>query len=250
MVDCAGMWQRIAHRGAAGTRPELTAVGFERAIEIGVDMIELDVQLTRDGRLVVLHDLVLGRTVRGGGSVRDFDLAELQKLDAGSWFAPEYSDARVPSLDEVMEQTRGRVALNVEIKSPSGDWEATAQALLLAVDARGGGADSILVSSFDMGALRAVRASSATARLAVLWHTSDDLEEAFAHAAALGAEAIHPHHALVDGALIAAAHGRRLAVNTWTVNEPQRMRQLVELGIDGIVSDFPERFAEVARGSS
>jgi glycerophosphoryl diester phosphodiesterase len=242
------MWQRIAHRGAAGTRPELTAVAFERAIDIGVDMIELDVQLTRDGRLAVLHDLVLGRTVTGTRSVRDCDLAELQQLDAGSWFAAEYAGARVPSLDEVLEQARGRVALNIEIKSPSGDWEATAQALLQAFDA-GGGSGSALVSSFAMGALRAVRAASSVVRLAVLWH-QPDIAAAFRHATALGAEAIHPHQALADGELIAAAHRRHLAVNTWTVNEPWRMRELIDLGVDGIISDFPERFAPLWLGGA
>src|SRR5215813_7211563 len=94
---------RIAHRGAAGTRPELTRPAFERALEIGVDMIELDVQLTRDQRLVVLHDRSLGRTVAGQGAVRDRTLAELAALDAGRWFGAEYAGTGVPSLDAVLE---------------------------------------------------------------------------------------------------------------------------------------------------
>jgi glycerophosphoryl diester phosphodiesterase len=237
------MFSRIAHRGAAGTRPELTAVAFERAIEIGVDMIELDVQLTRDGRLVVLHDRELGRTVPGSGAVRDRTLAELQRLDAGRWFAAEYAGARVPSLDEVLELARGRAALNVEIKSPAGDWEASAGALLRALAAAGGLATT-LVSSFEMGALRALRAASSEVRLAVLWH-EPDVVNAFRHAAALGAEAIHPQYRLVTPGLMQAARRDGLAVNTWTVNQVERMRALVELGVDGIVSDYPERFAEV-----
>ena len=237
------MWQRIAHRGAAGSRPELTRVAFERAIEIGVDMIELDVQLTRDGQLVVLHDLVLGRTVPGSGSVRDYDLADLQALDAGSWYAAEYADARVSSLGEVLDLTRERVALNVEIKSPSGDWEATAQALLVALE-ENDCLETTLVSSFAMGALRAVRLAGETVRRAVLWNRGD-AADAFGHAEALGAEAIHPHHALVTPALIEAAHECELNVNSWTVNEIDRMRELIDLGIDGIISDYPERFAQV-----
>src|SRR6185436_16224362 len=104
---------RIAHRGAAGTCPEHTRPAFQRAIELGVDMIELDVQLTRDGELVVLHDLELGRTIRASGFVRECDLAALRALDAGSWFGPSFHDQPVLSLGDVLDLTVGRVQLNV-----------------------------------------------------------------------------------------------------------------------------------------
>jgi len=237
------MWLRIGHRGAAGSRPELTAVAFERAIEIGVDMIELDVQLTRDRRLVVLHDTELGRTVSGRGAVRERDLAQLQALDAGSWFDPTYAAARVMSLDEVIDQTRGRVALNVEIKGPAADWPSTAQVLAQLLDATGQ-VDSVVVSSFAMGALQAVRALGRQYRLAVLWHRAN-VDDAFRFAAQLEAEAIHPHYRLVSLRLVESAAKRGLAVNAWTVNEVPKMRKLVDLGVNGLISDHPERFAEV-----
>jgi glycerophosphoryl diester phosphodiesterase len=237
------MFLRIAHRGAAGTRPELTAIAFERAIELGAEMIELDVQLTRDRRLVVLHDRALGRTAPGSGAVRERTLAELQRLDAGSWFAPAYAAERVPSLDEVLDLTRGRVALNVEIKSPAADWHATADVLVRLLADTGATATTI-VSSFDMEALQSVRAVSGAVRIGVLWHQSD-VAPAFRHAAELGAEAIHPRHELVNDSLMAAARRDGLAVNTWTVNAVERMRALADLGVDGIISDFPELFAEL-----
>src|SRR5215470_4251056 len=130
-------WLRIAHRGAAGTRPELTRAAFERALEIGVDMIELDVQLTRDRQLVVLHDLELGRTLQGEGAVREHNFDELRALDAGAWFALEYAGARVPSLAEVLDLTDGKAALNVEVKSPAPDWQPTASAVVDLLTARG-----------------------------------------------------------------------------------------------------------------
>jgi glycerophosphoryl diester phosphodiesterase len=144
---------RIAHRGAAGTRPELTRPAFERALEIGVDMIELDVQLTRDGQLVVLHDRQLGRTVGGEGPVRERALAELQALDAGSWFDARWAGATVPSLDDVLGWTAGRAELNVEIKSPPLDWTATADALLTLLTDRQR-LDGTIISSFQMGRWR------------------------------------------------------------------------------------------------
>lgn len=230
---------RIGHRGAAGTRPELTRASFERAIELGADMIELDVQLTRDGELVVLHDRVLGRTVRGHGAVRDRTLRELQSLDAGSWFDPVYGAERVPSLDELFDLTRGRVDLNVEIKSPQIDWQATAKRLAekLKDPER---CRSTVVSCFDMGALHALRSESAGARIGVLWK-DPNLEDAWRQAVELQAVSLHPHWLLADAKTLQAAHERGLSVLVWTVNEPADIERLASLGVDGIISDFPER---------
>ncbi len=238
-------YQRIAHRGAAGTRPELTEPAFVRALELGVDMIELDVQLTRDGELVVLHDRQLGRTVSGSGAVREQTLAMLQALDAGSWFDARWAGARVPALAEVLALTAGRAALNVEIKSPAPDWEATAAALLTLLE-RAGRLDETIISSFDHGALAAVRARSRAARLGVLWHTAD-LEGMWAAAAQFEAVAVHPLWGLVDADIIAAARRRGLAVNVWTVNDSDAIAELVRAGVDGIISDFPERLPRAAR---
>lgn len=223
----------------------MTRVAFERAIEIGVEMIELDVQLTRDRRLAVLHDRELGRTIPGRGAVRDLSFAELAALDAGSWFGLEYAGAAVPCLEQVLELTRGRAALNVEIKSPAPDWDATAQVLVPLLD-NGSDLASTVVSSFSMGALRAVRQRSEAARIGVLWYEAD-VQNAFRHAEDLAAEAIHPHHKLVTAGLVERAHRAGLAVYTWTVNEVARMKQLIELGVDGIISDFPEKFADLER---
>lgn len=230
---------RIGHRGAAGTRPELTRPAFERAVELGVDMIELDVHLTRDQRLVVLHDRALGRTVAGQGAVRDRTLAELVALDAGSWFSPAYAAARVLSLDEVLELTAGRAELNVEIKSPARDWQATARVLtdLLGCHQR---LEPTIVSCFEMGALQAMRACAPAARLGVLWQTAD-LDAMWAHAAALGATSVHLLWGLVDEAVVRAAHARGLALIVWTVNDPDAIAWLAGLGVDGIISDYPER---------
>lgn len=233
---------RIAHRGAAGTRPELTAPAFERALEIGVDMIELDVQLTRDRQLVVLHDRTLGRTVAGEGPVRDRTLAELCALDAGAWFGPAHGGARVLSLDEVLALTAGRAELNVEIKSPPPDWEETASVLLDLLTARGR-LDGTIVSCFEMGALRALRQGSARVRLGVLWHTAD-LAPMWEHAAALRAGSVHLLWGLVDRAVVDTAHARGLEVIVWTANDPDAIAVLAGLGVDGIISDFPERLNE------
>lgn len=231
----------MAHRGAAGTRPELTLPAFERALELDVDMIELDVQLTSDGQLVVLHDRELGRTVKGEGLVRERTLAELCELDAGAWFALEYAGARVPSLAEVLEVTAGRADLNVEIKSPAADWEVTAEALVALLSGTGR-LESTVISSFEMGALRAVRERAGNARIGVLWDAAD-LDALWLLADGLAAGSVHPHWSLVDAALVDAAHSRGFKVFTWTVNEAGAVAQLAALGVDGIISDYPENLS-------
>jgi glycerophosphoryl diester phosphodiesterase len=202
-------------------------------------MIELDVQLTADGELVVLHDRVLGRTIGGEGAVRDRTLRELQSMDAGSWFDPIYADERVLSLDEVFELTRGRVALNVEIKSPEPDWQATARILAerLTDDDR---RRNTVVSCFEMGALYALRRESGEARIGVLWQ-DPELESAWRHATELQAVSLHPHRLLANAVTVGAAHDRGLSLYVWTVNQPQDIDRLAALGVDGIISDFPER---------
>jgi glycerophosphoryl diester phosphodiesterase len=238
-MDGSVAWLRIGHRGAAGSRPELTHPSFERAIELGVDMIELDVQLTRDRHLVVLHDRELGRTVAGRGPVREHSLAEVRSLDAGAWYGPAFVGLQVPTLDEVLELTRGRADLNVEIKSPPPDWAATAAVLRDVLD-RHDRMSSTVISSFDMGALRAVREAAPRARLGVLWQ-STDFAGMWAAAEELEAVSVHPHWMLADSEVIAAAHARAWQVLVWTVNEPDDIARLAAAGVDGIMSDYPER---------
>lgn len=231
---------KIAHRGASGSRPEHTRPAFERAIELGVDMIELDVQLTRDRRLVVMHDRELGRTVSAKGPVRECTLEELRAMDAGAWFDPAYAGEPPLSLDEVLDLTIGRVELNVEIKSPQADWEDTALALTHLLRARGCVASTI-VSCFDLGALERVRQRDDAARVGVLWQ-KPELAPMWQAATALGAGSVHPHWALIDKGLVETAHTAGLKVIAWTVDEPEFMREFARIGVDGLISNFPERF--------
>src|SRR3972149_9393656 len=110
----------IAHRGFSGQAPENTLASFKKARELGSDMIELDVRFSKDGHMVVMHDDTLDRTTNGRGKVADYTLKELKQLDAGSWFAPQFSDERIPNLNEVLELAKGKILVNIEIGTPSG----------------------------------------------------------------------------------------------------------------------------------
>ncbi|MFI5394660.1 MAG: glycerophosphodiester phosphodiesterase [Candidatus Binatia bacterium] len=237
-------WLRIAHRGASGGAPEHTRRAFERALAVGVDMIELDVQLSRDQELVVMHDHELERTTTGSGLVREHDFADLRALDAGSWFASEFAGERVMSLREVVLLVDGHVRLNVEIKAPSEDWHVLAKELTTLLR-RHGQLDRTVISSFEPGALQVVRTQASDARLGLLWQ-APDLTEAWRWSREVHAASIHPHWLLVREKFMCAARQHGLQAFVWTVNDVETMRELVRREVDGIISDFPERFRLVA----
>jgi glycerophosphoryl diester phosphodiesterase len=230
----------IGHRGASGTRPENTLESFRRAEALGAGMVELDVQRTRDGAVVVMHDFTLDRTTDGTGLVRDRTLAEIQRLDAGRWFAPSFAGARVPTLADVL----GAIALpvNVELK-PVGDDGL--EAAVLAVVAAAGAGGRVVYSSFDLGSLERLRARAADAEIAVLWETAP-AADALRCAKRVGARALHVRKDGVDDAMRTAATGAGLALRVWTVNRPAELERFGPAGVDGVFTDFPERFLQNA----
>lgn len=242
-------WLRIAHRGASGEAPEHTGAAFRRALGYAVDMIELDVHVSRDHELIVIHDDSLERTTSGTGPVRDQDLRTLRILDAGCWFGPAFAGESILTLDDVIAIVGGRARLNVELKSPRSDWEHQARRVV-EVLRRAGIIGSTVVSGFDPEALACVRDLSEEAQLGLLW-ANTDVEAAWDWARRLGAVSFHPHWMLVDAASVAAAHERHLQVIVWTVNELADMESVLAAGVDGIISDFPGRFDSiVGRGHS
>lgn len=244
-MPAPGHLLKIGHRGASGTTPELTRVAFLRALELGVDMVEFDIHLTKDGYLIVIHDHDLQRTTNGTGAVREHTLAEIKQLEAGSWFDPRFKGEAVLTLEEVIEIIGRRALLNVEIKSPPGDWSGTALKTV-AVLTHCGLLGTTVISSFEMQALQKVRELSPAARLGVLWH-QPDFEDAWSWAHQLAAWSFHPWSKVLTAEGVEEAHRRGLRVLTWTVNDPEEIEQMVGMGVDGIISDFPERLLHTGR---
>ena len=232
-------WLRIAHRGASGTAPEHTHPAFQRAIDMGVDMVELDVQLSRDEKIVVIHDDSVDRTTSGSGMVRNSTLAELKDLDAGSWFSPQFAGERILTLQELLALVAGRVRLNVEIKAPPDDWGVLVPALLDLLSEHGV-TETTVISCFEPEALQAVRRFDPRIQVGLLWHLPD-LEEAWRRCAELRATSLHPFWMLASPEVLQAARQRGLRVLAWTVNGQDAINALVASGIDGIISDYPER---------
>ena len=227
----------IAHRGASGSFPENTLAAFRAAIEAGAEMCELDVQLTRDGAMVVIHDDTVVRTTDGIGAVATMTLAEIKRLDAGAKFDDRFAGERIPTLEEVFDLVEGRCALNIEIKSEG--LETGVSELIRARQAFG----STLVSSFDWAVLARIRHIAPEIRVGLL--ASRWPARLIGAATEMKAAAINPRVDIITEDLCIAAHGREISVYAWTVDEPAEMRRLIAYGVDGIMTNWPGRLREV-----
>jgi glycerophosphoryl diester phosphodiesterase len=226
----------IAHRGASGTAPENTLPAFLRAVDVGAPMIELDVQCTRDGEVVVIHDWLLDRTTSGSGLVTDHTLAEIRACDAGGWFGQAFEGTVVPTLAEVLRAVP--VAINVELKALGDDRIAAAA---LAVVEQAGALDRVVFSSFAYGLLERLRACSARAAIGLLWQ-SEPIAEALAMVQRVGATGVHLRKDATTAEAVAETGRAGLPVRVWTVNQPEEFDALADLGVAAIFTDFPERF--------
>jgi glycerophosphoryl diester phosphodiesterase len=224
---------KIAHRGASAEFPENTLSAFDAAIAAGADMCELDVQRSADGALVVMHDDSVDRTTNGMGEVAALQLETIKRLDAGAWFAARFAGERVPILSEVFEVGRGRCALNIELK-------ASAIAAQVCGTIRHWHAEpSTLVSSFDWQELAQVRQMAPEVRIGLLANRGPaGLLEA---AVQMKAAAINPRVDLISAELCKRARWHGLAIYVWTVDDPAEMRRLIVAGVDGIMTNHPER---------
>jgi glycerophosphoryl diester phosphodiesterase len=231
----------IAHRGASGTFPENTLSAFRAAIDATANMCELDVQLSRDGAVVVIHDETVERTTNGKGEVSELTLDELKRLDAGARFhGGAHKGERIPTLDEVFAVTAGRCGLNIELKA--GGLEHQVAQIMTARNAFKGS----IVSSFEWEYLKKIQQLHFNIRFALL--ADDKPVDLLMNAVAMRAYAINPRWDMVTADLCKAAHERNLMVYTWTVDADARMRALIECGVDGIMTNFPERLRTVLGG--
>lgn len=227
-----------AHRGSKANRPENTLSAFEEAMRVGSDGIELDVHLTRDGEVVVMHDEKVNRTTGGKGQIKNFTLHELKELDAGSWFSPKYSRERVPTLKEVLELLSDFPGvLNIEFKTDRNTYPTIEERVVRLVGQYRPNLP-VVYSSFNHESLVRLKKIDPGADLALLlW---ERLAEPWRYTQQVGASAQHlwEPSALSDTGKQLQQHG--VKVRAWTVNKPKNMQKTFELGIDALITDYPE----------
>lgn len=232
--------QIFAHRGARRVAPENTLPAFAAALEMGADGIELDVHLTADGQLVVIHDFDVRKTTDGQGEVEHMSADQVGRLDAGSHFSPAFAGTRVPHLEEVIDLVGDRCHINIEIKS-NDPFARDASDSVAALIRRRNLYDQVIVSSFNPITLVKMRHLDSAIALGMLY---DREMPAFLRRVWAGPpispQAQHPHHGLVDEAYMAWARTLGAQVNTWTVNEPAEARRLADLGVDTLITDVPD----------
>jgi len=230
-----------AHRGANRVAPENTLPAFAEAIAQGAHGIELDVQCSKDGVLVVMHNFTVEKTTNGHGRVGDLTAAQLGKLDAGSHFNAKFANVGVPALEEVLALTAGKLMLNIEIKSFDGMGGHEVEPLVDLIE-QGNLYEQVIVSSFNPVTLIKMRHVAPRVLLGLLY--SDEELPAFLReiwlSSILRPEAFHPEHLLIDDEYMVWANAIPAAVNTWTVNEVEEARRLAALGVDVIITDVPD----------
>ena len=267
-------FQVIAHRGASGHAPEHTWPAYQQAREMGADYLELDLHMSADGELMVIHDDTLDRTTDSSGKVKDHSLAELKALDAGSWFNqahPEHADdayagAELLTLDEVIDRFGRDVRYYIETKSPE-RYPELQRALVETLEAEGLVASgSVVIQSFSQDSLAQVHELNANIPLVQLvWYspaedgsgltewtgvtpppaeiTDADFQAIADYAVGIGPNVVYDGEDVIDAGFVEQAHANGLLVHPYTINEPEQMQRLLDWGVDGMFTNFPDRLS-------
>lgn len=224
-------WKKIGHRGASGYVAENTLESIQKALEFEVDAIEVDVHRCKSSELVVIHDFTLERTTNGTGEVSQKTLSELRSLKVEDQFT-------IPLLTEVLELIQGKCRINIELKG-SNTSEETCRIIKRLVSEKSWSYDDFIVSSFQQNELVEVFDLDKSIQLGIL--SKANVSEAIELGKILNAKAIHPSSGIITRENVKKAQNSGFKVNVWTVNEPKEIERMKNFGVDGIISDFPDR---------
>lgn len=248
----------IAHKGASGVAPENTLASFQAALDIGVDIIELDVRQTKDEEIIVFHDKFLDRTTNGTGNVHEYNLEQLKQLDAGSWFSSKFSDQKIPTLKEVLDLVDGRCQVLIEIKHMDHPhYHDFADKLVDIIRLEKNGFDWVLLQSYEDKYLEEAQiyddriqinkmliGEDSTPLLAFYIETKLKL----GHGESKGnLKTLNPEFKTLSPRRIFRMHSRGFKVFTYSVNTREDMIKMLNMGVDGIITDFPSELVKIRK---
>jgi len=228
----------FGHRGAKAYAPMNTIPAFELAYEQGAVGIELDVHRSKDGYPVIVHNFTIDETTNGEGTVTEKTLAELKAFDAGSWFSHKFTGIQIPTLDDVFDAVGQKLLVNVEIKFADQETDGVEQVVADCIR-RHNMIDRVIVSSFNPYTLQRFNNIMPDMMIGFLYQANMEINtasvmEGYPH------DARHPYHEMIDEAYMTWAEENGFYVNTWTVNDPIRAKELQKLGVNAIVTDVPD----------
>lgn len=232
----------IAHRGASDYAPENTFLAFDLAVQMAIRHLELDVHETADGQAVVIHDNTLDRTTNGTGPVSNHSLAEIKKLDAGSWFHPRFANERIPALVEILERYGRRVHLHIEIKGGSQEFCGRVIDNILTHSAE----RHLTITSFNAAYLVEVRRYAPD--LSTGWLVREVSDEIVEAARRMGVEQLCPNAISINAEIVLRLHKKGFKVRAYGVKSEKMMREVVHSGADGMTVNFPDKLLAYLAG--
>jgi glycerophosphoryl diester phosphodiesterase len=237
----------VAHRGFSGVAPENTMAAFKKAVEVGSDMIELDVRLSMDGEVVVIHDESVERTTNGKGRVIDLPLDELQRLDAGSKFDSSFSKERIPTLREVLQFAHDQIKVNIELKQ--GDYGRftildLAERALREVE-MAGMVGQVMFSSFDAMAIMRIMEKNQTVPVAYLYNRPWSLPRQVTEGQPF--PILNCRKSVLTAENVSKAHQEGILVGVYTLDTEEEMERFIDLRVDAIITNYPDRLIHILR---
>lgn len=234
--------ENVAHRGATGYAPENTIAAFDLAVDMKADYIEIDVQRSKDGKLVLIHDTTVDRTTDGTGKVGDLTFEQLRSLDAGSWKGEQFVGELIPTFEEILDRYHGKIGILIELKAPElypGIEEQVAE-VLKERNLDKPQNEKIIIQSFNFESVKRVDQLLPQVPVGVLTSNRADTTFEALQEFSTYADWFNPSYGIVTEELVNQVHSQGMQIGSWTVRSQEAADFLLEMGVDAIISDYPD----------